>query len=352
MIPFLKHCINMLKILEKLKPKISKEEFSTGIDIGASSIKIVKLKHTKEDNIELCDYFIEKAAPTEIVRIIKEKIQPFSLKKVNISVSGAQVIIRNANFPKMELAELKQALKFEAQKYIPFSVEDVFLDCHILKDDLPDNKMLVLIAAVKKDFLNQKLKFWQDTGVPVNLIDIDSLAALNAFNFNYIDDEKIKHKAVALLNIGSAQSNLNIVEDGSPKLNRDINIAGNNITSKISELLKIDLKHAESLKEKPPADKSEKINLAFESALTNLATEVRVSFDYYESQSTTSVVKIFLSGGGCVYPGLKDKLSSMLDIEVSFWDPFVKIIIPESIDLDKLKTVSSQLGVAVGLALR
>jgi len=342
----------MLKILEKLKPKIAKEGFSTGIDLGASSIKLVKLKHTKDGNIELFDYFIEKAAPSEAAQIIKDKVQALSLKKVNISVSGAQVIIRNANFPKMEIAELKQSLKFEAQKYIPFSVEEVFLDCYILKNDLPDNKMLVLIAAVKKDFLNQKLKFWQDTGVTINLVDIDSLAALNAFNFNYTDDEKIKHKAVALLNIGSQQSNLNIIEDGSPKLNRDINIAGNNITAKISELLKIDLKQAESLKENPLPDKKEKINLAFEAALTSLATEVRVSFDYYESQSTTSVVKIFLSGGGCVYPGLKDKLAGMLDIEVDFWDPFVKIKIPESIDLVKLKSVSSQLGVAVGLALR
>lgn len=341
----------MLKLLEKFKPKIAKEGFSTGIDLGASSIKIVKLKHAKE-GIELCDYFIEKASPTEAVQIIKDKIQEFSLKKVNISVSGAQVIIRNANFPKMELTELKQALKFEAQKYIPFSVEEVNLDCYILKNDLPDNKMLILIGAVKKDFLNQRLKLLQETGVSIHLIDIDLLAALNAFNFNYADDEKIKHKAIALLNIGSIQSNLNIIEDGIPKLSRDINIAGNNITAKISELFKIDLKLAESLKQNPIPEKIEKINLAVELALTSLATEVRVSFDYYESQSTTSVVKIFLSGGGCVHSGLKDKLSGMLDIEVDFWDPFTKIRIPESIDNAKLKSLSSQLGVAVGLALR
>ena len=76
----------------------------------------------------------------------------------------------------MNTLELRQALKFEAQKHIPFSVSEVNLDGYILKDDLPDNKMLVLIAAVKKDLVTQRLKLIEGLGYHTNIIDIDSIA--------------------------------------------------------------------------------------------------------------------------------------------------------------------------------
>jgi len=50
--------------------------------------------------------------------------------------------------------------------------------------------------------------------------------------------------------------------------------------------------------------------------------------------------------------GLKDSLASLLGIEVDYWDPLQKIIIPETIDAQQMRPVLSQLAVAVGLALR
>jgi len=328
---------------------LSHEQASLGIDIGTSSVKFVKLRFNKNE-AELGGSGI-KPLTADLDSVLKEICQEQNVKKANISVCGPSAIIRYANFPKMTQQELRQSLKFEAQKYIPFAVSDVNFDAAILKSDLPDNKMLVLLAAVKKDFLNQRLKYFENSGLSVSGVDIDAIAMVNAFEFNYSGDEFIGSKSVALLNIGASFSNLSILEAGIPRLSRDIQFAGSNFTQKLSEALELDFKSAEALKLHPPKDKAEKVSAALEQVLSGLAAEVRTSFDYYESQSTVSVVKIFLSGGSSAFPGLKDSLANMLGIAVETWDPFKKIAVQEGMAGEKPGALPGQFAVALGLAL-
>lgn len=341
----------MKDIFSKIKSGLSKDRFSVGVDIGVSQIKVVKLKLGK-DQVELCGFDVEPAR-LELGEVLGRIMQNHSGGEfINISLSGQQSVIRYVNFVRMNNSELKQALKFEAQKHIPFSVADVNLDGYILKDNLPDNKMLVLIAAVKKELVNQRLKLIESLGYRINLIDIDSIALLNAYNFNYPFEETQEHKAVALLNIGSSVSNLDILDNGIPRLSRDLHIAGNTFTQKIADIFSIDFANAENLKINPDKDKLNKVRAGVESALANLAGEIRTSFDYYESQGSSNVGKIFLSGGSAKFEGLKEMLAHLLSIEVEYWDPFKKIKIPGDMDAAKLKNSSGELSVAVGLALR
>jgi len=337
-------------IIKKIKNKFPQEKFSVGLNIGVSSIKLVKLRFTK-DAIQLCGFCLEQNQ-LDLEGVLKKIIQTQGIKRINISVSGQQAITRYVDFPKMNSSELKQALKFEAQKYIPFPVAEVNLDGYILREDLPDNKMRILLAAVKKEYLNQHLNLLRELGLEIDIVDIDSLALINAFNLNYSEDDNLKDKTIALLNIGSATSNLNILESGMPMLSRDINIGGNNFTQKIADALGIDFKNAEEVKTSGGKEKADKIMLAIEPILVKLAQEVRTSFDYYESRSVSSVGKIFISGGGSLYTGLKDMLTDLLGLIVENWDPLKKISIAEDIDGSKINAISGQLAVAIGLALR
>jgi type IV pilus assembly protein PilM len=340
----------MENLFLKLKTKFFKEGISVGLDIGTSAIKTVKLKFLK-DAIQLNSFYLEPIQG-DISAALKTIARTQDLNKVNVSVSGPAVTIRYVDFPRMKEEELKKALKYEAQKYIPFSSSEVNVDAYILKPNLTDSKMLVLLAAVKKDFLNQRLKLINDLGITASIVEIDSIALINAFNFNYAQEASLKNKTIALLNIGASSSNLNILEDGIPRLTRDIQIAGNNFTQIISETLGIDLKSAEELKISSDKSRLNELIAALEPAISNLASEIRVSFDYYESQNASSVVKIFLSGGGSLFPGLKDRLANLLGIELEFRNPLQKINIPDSLDSQKIKSLSSQFTVSLGLALR
>lgn len=334
----------------KFRDLFKKPQFSVGLDIGTATIKSVKLKFF-QDSVELSDFHLASAQP-DLAGALKEFSSYQNVRCINTSVCGQAAVIRYVTFPKMAQEELRKALKFEAQKYIPFPLSEVNSDCTILEHNLADNKMLVAVVAVKKDFIEKRLKILQENNFKIYNLDMDSLALINAFNFNYPQNEAGLPKSIALLNIGATFSNLNILEVGMPFLSRDINIAGNNFTQKIAESFSLDFPTAERLKINPDKEKLIKINQAIESILTNLTNEVRVSFDFYESQSTFSVAKIYLSGAGSLLLGLKDNLANLLGIEIEYWDPFKKINIPKNIDSEKLKLLSNQLVVAVGLALR
>lgn len=334
----------------RFKNNFSKDKFSIGLDIGTQMVKMVKLRFSK-GQAELFDFNLEPF-PSDAQKVLENIKHSQGAYTLNLSVSGPATIIRYVNFPRMNEGELKGALKFEAQKHIPFSINEAELDSYIIKEDLSSNNILVLLAAVKKEFLAQRLKIIEEAGLKANVIDMDSLALINAFNFNYSGEEGVDNKAIALLNIGAAISNLNILERGTPRLSRDIHIAGNNFTQKIMDMLNMDFKSVEELKLNPQQANADKVSAAIDSVSANLAVEIRTSFDYYESQGALSVAKIFLSGGSSLFAGLKDMLANLLGIEVEYWDPLRQIAISPTVDSQRLKMFSRQLAVAAGLALR
>lgn len=340
--------INILSKFKTLFPK--KDKFSFGLDIGTQLIKCVKLKKIG-NSFELEAFGLEESQldPTEALKKIKHELDA---DLVNISFCGSSTVIRYVNFLRMNKIELKQALKFEAQKHIPFSLNEVNLDAEILNNEIPDNKMLVLIAAMKKDLVGQRIKILEGSSLRAGIIDIDSLALINAFNYNYPQTEAAANKSICLLNIGATISNVNILENGIPRLSRDIHSGGANLTKKLMDTFGLDFMAAEELKINPLEENMNKIKASLENVLTNLATEIRTSFDYYESQHTCSVVKIYLSGGASRITGLKEMLAVSLGIEVEAWDPFKQIKISEKIDKQKLNQFAGQFNVAVGLALR
>ncbi|MFH0827326.1 MAG: type IV pilus assembly protein PilM [Candidatus Omnitrophota bacterium] len=332
------------------KDRLAKERFTFGLDIGSRQIKIVKLKLFK-DTIELCGLEVA-SVQLDVGSLLKKFKHSLDISYANVGVCGPSAVIRYVDFPLMSPAELKQSLRFEAQKHVPFSLNEVIIDGYTLRENVKDNKMLLLIAAVKKDLIQQRLKLLDEAGLKVNIIDIDSVALVNAFNHSYAQDEFVKDRSVGLLNIGAALSSLNILENSVPRLSRDIQIAGNNFTQKVVEAFGIDFKAAEELKLNPDDEKKSRVSSHIETILTHLAGEVRVSFDYYESQSAASVSRIFLSGGGSQLSGLKDRLSDLLGIEVQYWDPLRRITISGDMDSQKASSLSTQMAVAVGLALR
>ena len=332
-----------------------RKNITVGLDIGTAAIKAVKLESLNQDYT--LQAFSIKETPSdreERSDLIKNTLSEINMGNSDlcVSLSGQNVITRYVTLTSMNPVDFKNALKFEAQKYIPFPVAQVYLDGCILKENVSANKMLALIAASKKDFVQQRIKLIQDIGYAVDVVDIDSLALINAFKFNYSDEEILQNKVVALLDIGASISNLSILEQGIPFLSRDILLGGKSFTKKIASDLEIDLKAAEKAKTDIPKAKAEKIKSALEVVLTQLTTELRKSFDYYESQSVSSVEAIYISGGGIFLKDFPANLNNLLGIEVKKWDPLKKVELSPDLDSQIIKEGAAQLAVAIGLSMR
>ncbi len=305
------------------KPKFpflnfNKTKSKVGLDIGSSSVKAAVLSPQKSGELQL-DYFsiqpIEgEHSKDKIVAAIKKAVEasPSKVQKAVISVSGQSVVVRQVLFPKMSAEELKSAVQYEAEKYIPFNINEVYLDAQAIEENSDGNKMKVLIVAGKKDLIEEYLAYANEAGLEAEAIDCDSVAVTNAFIFN--NPGLGKEKTIALINIGASMMNICILKKETLNFVRDI---------------PIEVKNRETLE-----------------------TQIRLSFDYYENQFGKGIDAIYVSGGGSKENGLLEHLNQAFGIETLVWDPVKNLVISPKVESQALKDVSSQMAVCIGLAMR
>jgi type IV pilus assembly protein PilM len=321
-----------------------------GIDIGTSSIKLVELSApVKNDKrfklVNFFSYPINKKKEEVLANVVTEyKIRN---RFVNIAISGESVIVRLINMPKMSREELNKSLRFEAEKYIPFDIEEVELQAQILREKIKDNKMQVLLAAAKKKNIEALINLVINAGLRPKIIDVESFALYNAFEFNH---PGLKETCL-LLNVGAGITNINILEEGALSLSRDVFMGGKIFTQELMRTFGLGEPEAESLK-KDPQDKKNEVLEALKPTLFNLKNEVGSSIDYFESQSERKVDKIYLSGGSSYLLGLADLLRESFEVKVELWDPLVSFERDIQLKKEQLNKSKGEFVIAVGLALR
>ena len=354
-----------------------------GLDIGSFSVKVVLLKE-RGGRLVLVDFAvadlgeepIESLEPeqrnTITQNLIKQLLTTAGLKSkdVAISLSGDQVIVRYIKLPYMTKEELKGVIRFEAEQYIPFSMDQVVLDFCILGEVTEEGqkKIEVLLVAIKEEVVNQYMKLLRDIGLSISLIDIDSMSLHNALECNY---DRIEGETVAIINMGARFTNLNIVEDGITRFSRDIPIGGINLTRDIAKEFNLGFAEAEKLKREQGSiiiesenvvltripskeDKRVRIYSSISTTMGKLVMEIRRAFDFYESSAKKkAITKAYICGGAAKLQNVEKFVAERLKIFVEPLNPFNKIEIEntEAFDL-KVKQFSPVLPVAVGLAIR
>src|SRR3989454_7098227 len=164
-----------------------------------------------------------------VVTAIKELATEQKLKNKNValSISGTSVIVKKITLPPMPEEELDKQIKFEAEQYIPFDINDVYLDFHILSQEKQSSatqgEMSVLLVATKKDKLNDYANAVREAGLVPKVVDVDAFAIENMYCVNY---ETLPGELTALINIGASVMNINILKGGSSAFTKDITIGG------------------------------------------------------------------------------------------------------------------------------
>jgi len=330
--------------------KLRRDKLRTGLDIGSSFAKYVQLSGTKEKPVlkRFGMVRVNGHNRSDFKRILSEIAEKISVRDVNISISGPDVVVRYVDMPKMTAEELRSSIKFEANKYIPFSVKDVILDCQPV-EETGRGKMRTLVVAAKKDAIDKRLSLIEGTGLSAKIIDCDSFALVNAFLLNF--PEVDKGVDIALINIGERSTTLDILKGRTPCFTRELEIGGSDFAKAISQRFAINIKAAALLKEKPGSRLPQVLD-AIRPVLNDMIEEIRLSMNYYEDHLGSAVDKAYICGGVSGVKGLIDIFQTNLEIECAAWDPFKRIKIDKGVPKDILKTAKRQLAVAVGLAMR
>jgi type IV pilus assembly protein PilM len=331
-----------------------KTDEAVGLDIGSHSIKVTSIRKEVTGNI-FSAYNIKRIPLNEknpkLEAAIDEALKEIDLhpSRVNLSVSGANVIVRFINLPKMNIEQLENALTFEADKYIPFDVSEVVMDFLILGDAPEPGQMRVLLAAARRESVESKVKLVERIGLSVKVMDIDSFAMFNAFTeANPAQEETGK----ALIDLGHTQTNVLISIGKQPCFMRQIQIGGKDITEAVSKSAGVPFSEAEELKLKGEEGPSGQISVATSSVLDDLVREIQLSFGYFDNRFGKSVGEIFCSGGVTYQKGVLESLGDKVGIQVKSWNPAKGMKIAENLSVQDIDVVGPQLAVSIGLALR
>jgi type IV pilus assembly protein PilM len=336
-----------------------------GLDIGSSSIKMVELEG-KANNLNLVSLGYENLPDDTIVdgqimelNVVSDVIQnvctnhQVNANQVVTGVSGHSVILKNIVLPPMSKDELEESIDWHAEEHIPYDLSDVSLDYQITGSTSTSTN--VLIAACKRDRIENIRQAVQLAGKQPVVIDVDTFALQNCYELNYHPDES---QVVTLLNIGASTMNVNIVKGTTSLFTRDITLGGNQFTDVLQRSLGLSFQQAESVKRgsKDASVDDAQIEPLIANVTEIVAMEIQKTFDFYRATSEdnrTAVQKILISGGGSKLKGLAQDLSKRLELPVEVLDPFRSINVDSrKFDSGYLNDIMPEMAVAVGLAMR
>ena len=334
------------------------------LDIGSTFIKLVQLKGSgknyslaKFGMVPLPAEVIVEGAVMDANRVseaIKELLvaQKIKTKEVVLSVSGSSVIIKRISIADMTDEELAESIKWEAEQYIPFSIDDVNVDFQKLGPGAAEGQADVLLVAVKKDKINDYVNLVKDAGLEPVIVDVDAFALANMCELNY----EVEAGITALLNIGASVMNINILRDGVSIFTRDITVGGNRYTEALQRDAGLSYEDAEKIKRNESVDGADRdqLNAIIATVTEDIVGEIQRSFDFFRSTTGSDrVSRVLLSGGCAKISQFTRVLSERLEIPVDIINPFKNIKVdPKYFEAGFISDAAPLAAIAVGLAMR
>jgi type IV pilus assembly protein PilM len=344
-----------------------KKKSVAGLDIGSSSVKMVELEG-KGGSYNLAGLGFENLPDETIIdgqimelNTVSDVIQKvcanhnIKAERVVTGVSGHSVIIKNIVLPAMSDEELEESIDWHAEEHVPYDLADVSLDYQVT--GRTSDSTQVLIAACKRERIDNVRQAIQLAGKEPAVIDVDTFALQNCYEMNYQPDES---HVVTLLNIGASTMNVNIVKGNRSLFSRDITIGGSQFTDVLQRSLGLSYQQAEAVKRGVVNAADGVEEKAIEPLMSNVteivAMEIQKTFDFYRAtteDNQTVVQKILISGGGSKLQGLAMDLSARLELPVEVLNPFRNVSVDErKFDRGYLNEIMPEMAVAVGLAMR
>ena len=336
-----------------------------GLDIGSSCIKAVQLRE-KRGGYEL-EFFETVQLPPELIvdgsiidsirlaEALKQLIKKARIRTRNVAIGlagHASVIIKRISLPEMSEEELEESIKFEAEQYVPFDIEDVNVDFQILGPKEEPGQMDVMLAAVKKDVVNEYVSVVREAGLSPVVVDVDAFALGNMYEINY-DIEPGRN--IALVNVGARTITLNVVKNGISVFTRDSAMGVSAVTEALQKEFHLPYEASEKLQRGEPAGDASPEG-ALEVMLRSyddIAGEVARSLEYFhETNAHEEAGSVILSGGGALMKDFPRVLAEKTGLMVGLAEPFRNISLPKRFDNAETLEMAPIAAIAVGLALR
>ena len=345
-----------------------KNNMFLGIDVGTASIKIVEIRivdgkpvlsnyawmDLRGDNLGKRDsdseYFYS-ILPACIKKIIKKA--KFNGDDAYASLPSFGGLITLIDFPEMAITDMEQAIKFEAHKYIPTSLDDVVISWDIVerKEVLKKTEtssagtvVKVLLVAASKSKILKYENLVKTVGLKLKSINIETFSIVRALIGN-------DPGSFIIVDIGARICNIILVEKGVIRVNRNIDAGGFEMTNIIAKGMQIDFERADSLKISGKNFFTTESPISFYT-LELIAGEVeRMVRTYYKEEGRDKITEIILSGGTANMVGLTGYFFNKLKIKTVIGNPLSGIGYDSRLEY-AVSEMRAGFAVAIGSALK
>jgi len=341
----------------------SKDNLFLGIDIGDSSLKMVELKK-KGRKIYLSNYaFSENISEINFNKIedvsylaqaiskVRKEAGMFS-DRVTASLPTFSVFSSIINIVNADKKSLETAVNEEAKKVIPLPLEDMILDWKVVPNKegkIPTSgSMQIFLTGSPKKLVRKYIDVFKAAQLNLASLETETFSLVRSL----VGDDK---STMMIVEIGANSTDLSIIRESIPVLNRSLSICGATVTKALEEKLGMSFAQAEQFKldlsTSLKVNSQEEIPQLIMKALEPIVVEMQYLIDFFRSQNNGDIEKIVLSGGGALLLNLADYFSKRLNVKVIIGDPWNRVNYAEELK-PILSEIGPKLAVAIGLAMR
>ncbi|MDH4285354.1 MAG: pilus assembly protein PilM [Gallionellaceae bacterium] len=340
-----------------------------GVDISASSVKLVELSELPKKNGYVLERYAIEDLPKDAVidgnisnlEAVSESLSRAlkrmgtRIRSASLALPAAAVITKKILLPSgLREEDLEYQVESEANQYIPFAMEEVNLDFQVI-GPAPGNadEVEVLLAASRKANVEDRVAAAQAAGLKTAVVDVEPYAAEMAFD--QICSQLpggAADQCVALVDIGAQVMNVNVLRNGQSVYTRDQQIGGAQLTQLIQNAFGLSAEEAEAGKRNgglPDNYESDVLGPFRE----NVASEVARALQFFFASTQYNEISYIVLSGGCAsLPGLDDAVATRTQVSTLVANPFAQMTLSSRIKPRQLQADAPALMIACGLAMR
>lgn len=345
----------------------SKNKGLVGLDISATSVKLLEMKSTKK-GLKVVSYTVEPLPANAVneknlqdVEAVGETIRRAvkrsgtRCKHAAVAIPSAMVITKVIQMPAdLRPHAMEAQIQLEADQYIPYSLDEVNLDFHVLgPSEHSDSMVDVLLAASRSENVEDRTAATEIGGLNVKIVDVEPYTMEGAFQLiAHQLPEGGDGQTVAILDIGASMTSLSVLRDRQLIYTREQPFGGKQLTEEIMRRYGLSYEDAGRVKRVGglPDNYEPEVLEPFRDMMVQQANRFLQFF--FSADKNDYVDHIVLAGGSTGVPGVAELIEQRIGTPTVMADPFKDIQVGSDIPVQRLRDDGPAMMIAAGLALR
>lgn len=340
-----------------------------GVDISASTIKMVELSQKRDGSFVLEHYAIEPtpkdifsdqgvAKQEELSQALQKTFKKLNSKHKNIAISlpTTNVIAKKIHLSnQLDDDGLETEILEEAAQLIPFPLDEVHVDWFILGQHVsnPEHENDILVCAARKDRITEYLASVEAAGLKVDIVDVEQFAHQRALEQLGKSIDDFYNKVIALVDAGSTVLTLSIYNNGNNIFYKEVPFGTNQLTESIMQTYGCPPDQAEKAKKENGNNFDNYHEQVLQPFLDSFGMEINRALQFFLTQASVEKIdNIVLSGGGATLEQADDTVANLTQIPTISANPFANMELSSKIKQKSIEKEAPLLFTATGLALR